>query len=185
MPVERAGGSSTNSSSASSSSSFWRDGGARPGRVSGGGAKRGGGGGGSRQTGPTGSGVPAHTFHDFQESVSDAWDIEEPLTPITSGPSAPSTNSNLATVHTQSVSHAILRDSRPSAKTPVPQSLQPTMRLRRKRISVRNLRPYSANHQSISLSWRKLHGVGCQVNSDPEFGRSFAGTFLLANLTRS
>ena len=23
----------------------------------------------------------AHTFHDFQASVSDAWDIEEPLTP--------------------------------------------------------------------------------------------------------
>ena len=68
MPVERAG-SSTNSSTASSS--FWRDGGARPGRVSGGGAKRGGGGGGSRQTGPTGSGVPAHTFHDFQARTID------------------------------------------------------------------------------------------------------------------
>ena len=39
--------------------------------MSGGGAKRGGGGGGSRQTGPTGSGVPAHTFHDFQARTID------------------------------------------------------------------------------------------------------------------
>ena len=133
-----------------------------------------------------------------------------------------------------------LHDSQPSAKTPVlPQSLPPTMRLRRRRTSkkwvkemshlkssltkfslfknrlctgARNLRPYSANHQLISLSWRKLHGVGyllsidflalfkawiqytliviidnsvkgyifrCQVSSGPEFGRSFAGTFLM------
>ena len=63
-----------------------------------------------------------------------------------------------------------------------------------------NLRPYSVNHQSIFLSWRKLHGVGyklilelsgltsldlayiiicrCQVSLGPEFGRSFAGTLL-------
>jgi len=115
MPVERAGGSSTSTSS----SSFWRDGGARPGRVAGGGAKRGGGGGASRQTGPTSSNVPAHTFHDFQASVSDAWDIEEPLTPITSGPSSQQpTPSNLATVHTQSVSHAIPPRQSPLRQTP-------------------------------------------------------------------
>ena len=70
-----------------SNSSFWRQtGGAIPGRVNlaktggvvGGGnagVRAGGGGGASK------SSAAAHSFNNFQESVSDAWDIEEPLTP--------------------------------------------------------------------------------------------------------
>ena len=52
-----------------SNSSFWRQSsGAIPGRVN--------------QTKSSGFGAAAHSFQNFQESVSDAWDIEEPMTPI-------------------------------------------------------------------------------------------------------
>ena len=74
-----------------SNSSFWRQtGGAIPGRVnltpsSGGGAHSATGS--SRHSAPHSAGfsssssAAAHSFNNFQESVSDAWDIEEPLTP--------------------------------------------------------------------------------------------------------
>ena len=60
----------------SSSSTFWRQSsGAIPGRVNQ--TKSGGGGGGA---------AALHTFQHFQDSVSDAWDIDEPLTPIAAAP---------------------------------------------------------------------------------------------------
>ncbi len=75
-----------------SNSSFWRQtGGAIPGRVNltpssgGGGAHSATGS--SRHSAPHSAGfsssssAAAHSFNNFQESVSDAWDIEEPLTP--------------------------------------------------------------------------------------------------------
>jgi len=65
--------SSSSTSSTSSSSSFWKDSsGARPGRVAGGAALV--------QTSKPEK-VAANTFQAYQASVSDAWDIEEPLTP--------------------------------------------------------------------------------------------------------
>lgn len=64
-----------------SNSSFWRQSsGAIPGRVN--------------QTKSSGFGAAAHSFQDFQESVSDAWDIEEPITPT----SAPAKESKEGTV---------------------------------------------------------------------------------------
>ena len=67
-----------------SNSSFWRQtGGAIPGRVnltkSGGSSTSS-----SSSHGHTGfksTSAAAHSFNNFQESVSDAWDIDEPLTP--------------------------------------------------------------------------------------------------------
>lgn len=57
----------------SSNSTFWRQSsGARPGRVNQTKSSAGGGG---------GPAAAAHSFQHFQDSVSDAWDIEEPLTP--------------------------------------------------------------------------------------------------------
>jgi len=63
------------SSSTASNSSFWKDSsGARPGRVAGGAAL-------VQTSKPEREKVAANTFQAYQASVSDAWDIEEPLTP--------------------------------------------------------------------------------------------------------
>ena len=73
MPLLPAAPITTGSTAGSTNSTFWREvAGARPGRVSGGSLA---------VQAPRSGQAAAHTFQDFQESVSDAWDIEEPLTP--------------------------------------------------------------------------------------------------------
>ena len=73
MCAKKLEGSFQSSTAGSGNSSFWRHSNAAlPGRVN--------------QTNwsavpKRGSGGGAHSFQNFQDSVSDAWDIEEPLTP--------------------------------------------------------------------------------------------------------
>jgi len=74
------------SSSSGSTNSFWKEkSGARPGRVAGAGGPQ------RVSSGKSEKGA-ANTFQAYQASVSDAWDIEEPLTPVSThrvGSSAP------------------------------------------------------------------------------------------------
>jgi len=68
----------SSNSSTNTNSSFWKEKtGARPGRVAGAGGPVRVSGGKSEKTGGA-----ANTFQAYQASVSDAWDIEEPLTPV-------------------------------------------------------------------------------------------------------
>jgi len=67
-----------NGSSSGSTNSFWKEKtGARPGRVAGAGGPQ------RVSSGKSEKGA-ANTFQAYQASVSDAWDIEEPLTPVSS-----------------------------------------------------------------------------------------------------
>lgn len=121
-------------------STFWREvGGARPGRVAGGSAAR-----------VPGSSVArtGSSFQSFQASVSDAWDIEEPLTP-TVGSGTPVSQDgtknvpppNLTPVHTQQINHHATRrspgrttvGSRPLPQTIAPQTLDPETEKERSR----------------------------------------------------
>jgi len=109
MPLLPAAPITTGSTAGSTNSTFWREvAGARPGRVSGGSLA---------VQAPRSGQAAAHTFQDFQESVSDAWDIEEPLTPgpcvggqggppVQAGPGPRQQQSlqSLTPVHTQNAS---------------------------------------------------------------------------------
>jgi len=161
MPLLPAG-PMTSGSTGSTSSTFWREvSGARPGRVSGGPL--------AVQT-PRGDRAAAHTFQDFQASVSDAWDIEEPLTPGpcvggqgVSGPLQQQLPSSITPVHTQNVPYQPAASASPNrqnvtCKQQAPASLvldPDTEKERSKCAKFENLLSQSPvnMHQLEKLSW--------------------------------
>jgi len=121
----------------------------------------------------------AHTFHDFQASVSDAWDIDEPLTPgpggggQDGGPQGPlqqQSVQSITPVHTQNASYQVQAarrspnrqnvGSRPQAAPSQP-SLDPdTEKERSKCTKFENLLSQSPvnMHQLEKFSWSGIPG---------------------------
>jgi len=165
----------TSSSTGSTSSTFWREvSGARPGRVSGGPLA---------VQAPRSDRAAAHTFQDFQASVSDAWDIDEPLTPGPCaggqggpaqavpgcGPHQQQLPQSITPVHTQNASYQTQTSrrspnrqnvgSRPQAPNP-PSTDPETEKERNKCAKFENLLSQSPviMHQLEKISWSGIPG---------------------------
>lgn len=121
----------------------------------------------------------AHTFHDFQASVSDAWDIEEPLTPgpggggQAGGPQGPlqqQSAQSITPVHTQNASYQVQASrrspnrqnvgSRPQAAPNQPSSDPDIEKERNKCTKFENLLSQSPvnMHQLEKFSWSGIPG---------------------------
>jgi len=161
----------TSGSTGSNSSTFWKEvSGARPGRVSG---------------GPLAVQVPrsdraaVHTFQDFQASVSDAWDIEEPLTPGPSngglgggpgtGPQQQQSSLNITPVHIQNASYQTVATRRSPTRQHIGIRTQPSAQSmsdpdsekeKNKCIKFENLLSQSPvnMHQLEKISWSGIPG---------------------------